>query len=139
VETTGDKLKRAMKTLCLSLDEMAFIFQVSAARVCQWFTDDSLEGEEKMQLQYCLGIARQVELAEAPRFDLVIRHPLPDGESLLEKLKGRRVTVENMRYLRELAKSAKEQRDTFKGSGKQFQTIQKAINLYATPLYYEVQ
>jgi transcriptional regulator with XRE-family HTH domain len=135
-EQWGVKLKRIVKILHLTFADLAFLFRVSASRVSQWFANALLEGEQEKQLRYCLEIAERVEKLGAPRFDLAVRHPLPDGEFFLEKLKGRRVTEDNLRTLYEIANEAEKSRRRAKGAKEPFYTAKDAAELYSTPLRY---
>ena len=128
---------RIVKSLHLSFADMAFLFHVSSSMVQTWFAGDALHAGEEMQLQYMAEVAERVEGMDIPRLDQAIRHPMPDGEFFLEKLKDRKVTDEDLKTLRETAERYEELRRKFKGATKPFHDMQNAIGLYATPLHCE--
>ena len=97
-----------------------------------------MEGDQEMQLQYCLEIADRIEKIDIPRFDLAIRRPLADGEFFLDKLRGQRVSDEILKAMQETASKIAELCSKHKGATKPFYAMQNAMGLYATPLHYEV-
>jgi hypothetical protein len=131
------KLKRLMKSLRLDFADLAFLFQVSLPMVRTWFSGVMFGAEEEMQLQYFLEVADMVDELDVPRFDLAVRHPMPDGGFFLEKVKDREICEEKLKMLMETAERADELRRKFKGAAKPFHDMQHAIGLYATPLHCE--
>ena len=131
------RLRWTVEILRLNFTDVAFLFHVSPLMVRMWFAGVPLGAEEEMQLQYILEVAERVREMDIPRLDQAIRHPMPDGEFFLEKLKDRKITDENLKTLQETAERSEELRRKFKGATKPFHTMQNAIGLYATPLHCE--
>jgi len=136
-EPSEQRLKRVVKSLHLNFADVVFLFNISFPMAQIWFAGFALNAEEEMQLQYLLEIAIRVEKMNIPRFDRIIRHPMPDGDSFLKKLRDREITDESWSTLLETAERAEELRRKFKGATKPFHSMQNAINLYAKPLHCE--
>ena len=132
------RLRLVVKRLHLNFTDVAFLFQISLPTARMWYSGAmSFGAEEEMQLKYFLEVSERVENMDIPRFDQVMRYPMPDGELFLEKLKDRKITDENFKTLQEAAERTEELRRKFKGATKPFHSMQNAIGLYATPLHCE--
>jgi len=137
-DVSVQKLQRVVKKLRLKFTDVAFLFNISPTMArMRYLGADFFSAEEEMQLQFFLEVTDHVEKMGIPRFDQMLRYPLPDGEFFLEKLKDRKITNESLIILQKTAENFEELRRKFKGAAKPFHAMQDAIGMYATPLHCE--
>jgi hypothetical protein len=126
------------RILHLSCADLAFLFDASAAQVYSWFGKAAPNADQDDLLQYCLDVTARVEKAGVNRLDLAVRHPFPDGETFVQKLKRQKITGQDLKTLKDLAQKSEDLRRRPKGATKPFYPFPDAITLYSTPLYCEV-
>ena len=137
-EATLQSLRKVVKVLRLNNADVAFLFSTTLpmARM-KYLGNESFSSEEELQLKYFLDVTERLEVLKVLRLSQAIRHPMPDGEFFLEKLKDINITDENLVILQKTAENLEELRRKFKGATKPFHDMQDAIGLYATPLHSE--
>ncbi|MCW5589246.1 MAG: hypothetical protein KIT27_06235 [Legionellales bacterium] len=119
--------------LGLNTSELAAILNVTRPTIYAWQEGQEPKPEALMGIQQISKIAGKVQSFHIQRFDTLMRRPIFEGISLLDKLKRNEDITKHLVVLKDLAEKENLGRNTKKGKNKQ--PIYDAINDYAMPLY----
>lgn len=131
-----DALAHVRSALGLSISDLAAVLEVTRPTVYSW-----IKGEQEpragswRRVRELQQVAQRAEAYELPRMSRLVRRPLPNGPSVLERLRGGDpVSDEVFRALAELAQAEQNQRDSGKGQESSRRSSSDAARHYGRPL-----
>ncbi len=128
-----DQLQFIRETLKLNMSDLASVLEVSRPTVYSWLEGVEPSRENYSQIARLKDIADEVNHLTIPRFEKLLKRPLFDGSSFLDKLKATEDPVVFLPLLKQLADREQATRSTPKGFGK---TISNEGFLeQSTPIY----
>lgn len=112
-----DQLKFIRETLKLNVSELASILRVSRPTVYAWLEGDEPSPENYSGIVRMRSIADQVAGLAIPRFEKLLRRPVFEGQSFLDKLKSPEDPTVYLFTLKQVADKEQTVRGTSKGLG----------------------
>lgn len=112
-----DQLQFIRETLKLNVSDLASVLGVSRPTVYAWLEGDEPSSENYTQIARLKRIADEVHGLAIPRFEKLLKRPIFQGLSFLDKLKASGEEID-YRALQHLAEKEHAARSARKGSGK---------------------
>lgn len=132
-ESPGSQLEFIRQTLGLNVSDLASALGVSRPTVYAWLEGDEPSPENYKQIARLKRVADEVDRLAIPRFEKLLKRPIFDGLSFLDKLKESEDPTSFLRPLKQLADKEHATRRSQKGSGKTLSN--DGILEQSTPLY----
>lgn len=134
--TTAAHVKNIQESFSLNTSELAAVLDVTRPTVYAW-----LEGSQEPKPEAVNHIRKISQVADKfrclniSRIDSLIRRPIFNGRSLLDKLKANEEIVNDLFTLKILADKENQARKASKGSDKNIRSLSEAADDYSSPLY----
>lgn len=128
-----EQLAFIRETLGLNVSDLASVLRVSRQTVYAWLEGDEPKPENFTQILRLKRVADEVVRLTIPRFEKLLKRPIFDGLSFLDKLKGSEDHIDFLRPLKQLADKEQATRRVQKGSGKSLSD--EGFLELSTPLY----
>lgn len=116
-DSPRDQLKLIRGALRLNVSDLASVLAVSRPTVYAWLEGDEPSPENYTQIVRLRRIADEVERMGIPRFEKLLKRPIFDGLSFLDKLKAPGEPVDCLFPLKRLAEKEHATRSARKASG----------------------
>ena len=117
-ESPREQLTFIRETLKLNMSDLATVLGVSRPTVYAWLEGDEPSPENYTQIAHLKSIAEEVKRQTINRFDKLLKRPIFDGFSFLDKLKNQEDALELLSVLKQLGDKEQAARREQKGPGK---------------------
>lgn len=119
----------------LNMSDLAIVLNVTRPTIYAWLDGQEPKPEMLNQIRQISQVADRLQSLNMPRTDTLVRRPIFDGRSLLDKLKAGEDISDYLPILKNLANKEEQARNLSKGSYKNTRSFSDATSEYSTPLY----
>ncbi len=121
--TPAERVALIRDAFALNMSELATVLGVSRPTAYAWLDGQEPKPEAIQEIQRISELAEQLLAMGVHRVDKLIRRPIFGSKSLIDKLKEREATVDDLVVLKDLAYKEAQSRRRAKGSGKARRSI----------------
>lgn len=132
-EPPRDQLQYIRDMLGINVSDLASVLGVSRPTVYAWLEGDEPSPENYTHIVRLKRIAAEVNRQAIPRFEKLLKRPIFDGLSFLDKLKASEDPIDDLSLLKQLAEKEQNARSSPKASGKTL--TDDGFLEQSTPLY----
>ncbi len=133
--TPAEHVALIQDTFALKMSELAMILGVSRPTVYAWLDGQEPKPESIQDIQRISHLAEHLQTTKIICLDKLIRRPIFNSQSLIDKLKAGEVTGEDLSILKELADKESQSRRRTKGSGKIRRSISDVSEDHSSSVY----
>lgn len=119
----------------LNMSELAMVLGVSRPTVYAWLDGQEPKPEALQDVQRLSELAEQLQAMKLTRVAKLVRRPIFNSRSLIDKLKAGEVSGEDLTILMEIAKKEAKSRQLTKGSGKTRRSLSDVSEDYSPAVY----
>lgn len=119
----------------LNMSELAALLGVSRPTVYAWLNGQEPKHDSLVHIHRLASATREIEDLQVARIDKLVRRPIFQGRSLLDKIKANDDIVEALTVIKSIAIKEGQARCRQKGSGKNRQSIDAVGTEYSVPAY----
>lgn len=122
----------------LNTSDLAAILNISRPTVYAWLDGQEPKPEKLPYIQQLSRAAEKMKALNIIRIDTLVRRPIFDGNSLLDKLKNGEDITPYLETIKKLSDKESDARYIQKGlKNKNLRSFSEVANSYSTPLYNE--
>lgn len=129
----SEQLQFIRQHLCLTMSDLASLLGVSRPTAYAWLGGDEPKGDNYANIVRLSRIAGQFEALNLAHLDRLLRRPVFEGRSLLDRLKAEEDISDCLPFLKALAAKEATSRRAPKGSGKSRED--QGVRDLSTPIY----
>lgn len=129
----AEELQYIRQHLCLNMSDLALLLGVSRPTAYAWLDGDEPKEDNYHSIVRLSRIAEQFERLHLANLEKLLRRPVFDGRSLLDKLKASEEIGDCIPVLQNLASKEASARSRLKGSGKS--PDNQGLSNLSTPIY----
>ncbi len=133
--TPAEHVALIRDAFALNMSELAMILGVSRPTAYAWLDGQEPKPEAIQAIQHISELAEQLRIVKITRLDKLIRRPIFNSQSLIDKLKAGEVTGEDLSILKQLADKEAQSRRRTKGSGKIRRNFSDVSEDYSPSVY----
>lgn len=122
------------EALGLNMSELASVLDVTRPTVYAWLKGQEPKSEAITKIMSLSKVAERVRSLKIQRIDKLINRQIFEGKSILDKLIENEDVSKDLPVLADIDVKENEARQSLKGSGKIFQSIEDALSGF--PVYY---
>jgi len=119
----------------LNMSELANILGVTRPTVYAWLNGQEPKPESLVHIKRLSSATHQIKELNVVRLEKLIRRPIFEGKSLLDKIKSNEDIFEALATLRMIAQNEMASRFKQKGSGKSKRSVEETIADLSTPVH----
>jgi hypothetical protein len=132
-KSPADQLRFIRDALAVTMSDLACLLKVSRPTVYSWLAGDEPREESYAEICRLMRVAKEVDSYQIQRLDRLIKRPMFEGMSLLDKLSAGLDGLAELPKLKELAEKEARSRKSPRGSGKT--KDDQGMRNFSTPLY----
>lgn len=135
LRSPADQVSEIRDVYGLNMSELANVLGVTRPTVYAWLSGQEPKPESLVHIKRLSSVTPQIKELNVPRRENLIRRPIFEGKSLLEKIKCNENILEALTTLRIIAQNEMASRFKQKGSGKSKRSIEETSADMTTPVY----
>jgi len=135
VRSPADQVSAIRTTYGLNMSELASLLGVTRPTVYAWLNGQEPKPDSLVHIRRLVNAIHEINELKVPRIDKLIRRPVFEGRSLLDKIKTNDDIFEALATLRTVAQKEATSRLKQKGSGRSRRSIDEAGADLSTPVY----
>jgi transcriptional regulator with XRE-family HTH domain len=114
----SEQLRLIRDTLSLSMSDLAAVMGVSRPTIYAWLEGDEPNLDNQKALTRLWKVAKELGERQIERCDKLIKRPIFEGQTLLDKLKANQEVSDCLDVIQAISEREAQERRTPKGSGK---------------------
>lgn len=133
--STSEQVSRIRELFGLTMSDLANVFGVSRPTVYAWLRGQDPKPESLTLIYRLSAVADEIEKLAVPRIEKLVRRPIFQGRSLIDKMKSGDDVFEHLATIKSLGEKEKQVRQRQKGSGRSKRSIADVGAEISTPGY----
>ena len=131
----ADQVSSIRATYGLNMSELANLLGVTRPTAYAWLNGQEPKADSIIHIHRLSSAIRDIEELNIPRIDRLIRRPIFEGRSLIDKIKANENIFESLATIKALAEKEAKARLTQKGSGRSNRSIDEVGSDVSSPSY----